>query len=181
MVSTELKLLECGSLPKPGPIGRLVRLAFGILSLYYILGLWIIRYDLLAETGSIQSLVWNGILPTLFLISYVVNIGFSRAWKKWPAFVGLGIAIIAGMYGYMQTGHYETLVLAQTLWALEFYVFTHIGLSFVLAAMLATPGCEMRAAHNFYSKLSGIPTKEHHCPVGPLNNIDKWEHARISK
>jgi len=181
MATTDLKLLECGSLPKPGVIGRLVRLAFGILSLYYIFGLWAIRHDLMMGTTSIRPLVWNGILPALFLMSYVVNIGLSRAWKKWPAVIGLGITMIAGMYGYVQTGQYGTLVLARTLWALELYVFTHLGLSFVLAALLATPGCEMRAAQHLYSKLTGMPAKEHHCPIGPLNGIDKWEHAGTQK
>lgn len=28
--------------------------------------------------------------PGLFLISYVVNIGFSRAWKKWSAIFSAG-------------------------------------------------------------------------------------------
>ena len=56
-------------------------------------------------------------------------------------------------------------------------MFAHLGYSFVLAGILATPGCEMRATHHLFSILSGKPVKEHHCPVGPLNTIDKWEHA----
>jgi len=181
MASTDLKLLECGSLPKPGPIGRLVRLVFGILSLYYVYVLWTVRLDLLTGDGGIRSLIWNGILPTLFISSYVVNIGFSRAWKKWPAIIALVIMLGAGVVGYIQSGNLETAILAKSIWSVEVYTFTHLGLSFVLAVMLATPGCEMRAAYHLYSKVTGKPTKEHHCPVGPLNNLDKWEHTRNNK
>ena len=38
-----------------------------------------------------------------------------------------------------------------------------------------TPGCEMRAFHDLFSRLTGIQTKEHYCPVGPLHPIDQWE------
>lgn len=178
MASTDLKLLECGSLPKPGPIGRIVRLAFGVLCLFYVYGLWSVRLDLLTSDLRIRPLVWNGILPALLLISYVVNIGFSRAWKKWPAIIALGIMLGAGVFGYLQSGHLETMLLARTIWSIELYTFIHLGLSFVFATILATPGCEMRAAHHLYSKITGTPTKEHHCPVGPLNSIDKWELKR---
>jgi len=171
--------LECGSLTKPGPIGRCVRLVLGALSLYYVFGLWTIRQDLLSGSGDVQALIWNGILPTLLLISYVVNIGFSCAWKKWPALIALGLIIGAGIFGFIQSGHLETMILAETIWGLELYVFTHLGLSFVLAAVLATPGCEMRSLYHLYSKITGKPTKEHHCPVGPLNRLDKWEHAKV--
>jgi hypothetical protein len=179
MASTDLKLLACGSLPKPGPIGRLVRLTLAVLCLYYVFGLWAARQDLLTDSGGVRPLLWNGILPVMLLISYVVNIGFSRAWKKWPAIIALGIMLGAGILGFLQAGQFETPLLARAIWSVEIYTFIHLGLSFALAALLATPGCEMRAAYHLYSNITGKPTKEHHCPVGPLNNIDKWEYARM--
>jgi len=94
MATTDLKLDEPGSLPRPGPIGRLVRLALG------------------------------------------------------------------------------------ALWLWEFYVFADLGSAFVLAAIIGTPGCEMRALHDLYSRLTGNPTKEHYCPIGPLHPIDQWEAHR---
>ena len=39
MATTDLKLSEPGTLPRPGPIGRFVRLLFGLLCLYYVTGL----------------------------------------------------------------------------------------------------------------------------------------------
>jgi hypothetical protein len=58
-------------------------------------------------------------------------------------------------------------------------LFLHLGIAYVLAAVIGTPGCEMRAFHDLYSRVTGIPTKEHYCPVGPLHPIDQWEARRI--
>ncbi len=178
MATTDLKLDEPGSLPPPGPVGRLVRLAFGLLSLWYVYGLIQVSGDLVTADGSIRPLIWNGIIFGLFLVSYVVNIGFSRAWKKWPAIVSAAaLAIIAGI-AYAMSGPIETNLLARSLWIWELYVFSHLGLAFIIAGVIGTPGCEMRAFHDLYSKLTGVPTKEHYCPVGPLHPIDQWEARR---
>lgn len=179
MASTDLKLEEQGTLAKPGPIGRLVRLGFGVLSLYYVFGLWNIRYDLIDSSGAIRQLLWNGIIPGLFLISYVINIGFSRAWKKWPAIASIALLLVAAGIGYLLSGDFESNILARTLQTWLIYIFVHLGLAFILAAILATPGCEMRAFHHLFSVITGQPTSEHHCPVGPLNAIDKWERSHI--
>ena len=102
MATTDLKLDEPGSLPSPGPIGRLLRLAFGSICAWYV-------FRLIAVSGELM----NG------------------------------------------DGH-------------------------IIASLIGTPGCEMRAFHNLYSRITGIPTKEHYCPVGPLHPIDQWE-ARLFK
>ena len=175
MATTDLKLDEPGSLPRPGPVGRLVRLGLGVLCLWYVHGLIQVSGNLIAAGGSIRSVIWDGIIFGLILVSYVVNIGYSRAWKKWPAILSAGaIAIIAGV-GYAMSGNIETNLLAHSIWIWELYIFSHLGLAFIIAGAIGTPGCEMRAFHDLYSRLTGVPTKEHYCPVGPLHPIDQWE------
>jgi hypothetical protein len=71
VATIDLQLEEPDSLPKPGPIGRLVRFAFGVLSIHYVVGLWSISSDLIIGDGSIRALVWNGVVPTLFLFAYL--------------------------------------------------------------------------------------------------------------
>lgn len=176
MATTDLKLDDAGSLPRPGPVGRIVRLAFGLLCASYIVELIDIRGDLIADDGHIRSVVWNGVPIGLFLVSYVVNIGFSRAWKKWPAFVSSAVFLGVAGFGYLMQGAIETGVLARVIWAWELYVYSHLGLAFIVAAIIGTPGCEMRALHDLYSRITGTPTKEHYCPVGPLHPIDQWEN-----
>jgi hypothetical protein len=178
MATTDLKLDEPGTLPQPGPVGRLARLVFGGLCLYYVYGLVTVSGSILTTDGSIRPLLWNGIIPGVFLVSYVVNIGFSRAWKKWPAAVSaLTLGAIA-VVGFLTTGSVESAALARSIWVWELYVFGHLGLAFLVAAVIGTSGCEMRAFHDLYSRLTGVPTKEHYCPVGPLHPIDQWETQR---
>ncbi len=62
------------------------------------------------------------------------------------------------------------------LWLL--YIFCHLGLAFILSAITGSPGCEMHTFHHLYTIITGKPTKEHYCPVGPLHPIDQWEAAR---
>ena len=175
MASTDLQLDEPGSLPRPGPLGRIVRFAFGILCLSQVYGLIQVAENPIGADGHIRSVVWNGIFIGLFLISYVVNIGFSRAWKKWPALASAGFFLAIAGFGYLTAGTVETEALARSVWLWELYLFSHLGIAFVVAAVIGTPGCEMRAFHDLYSRLTGNPTKEHFCPIGPLHPIDQWE------
>jgi hypothetical protein len=178
MATTDLKLDEPGSLPRPGPLGRFVRLAFGVLCLSQVYWLIQVAENLIGADGHIRSVIWNGILVGLFLISYVVNIGYSRTWKKWPAIVSAGAFLVIAAYGYLVAEVAETRLLSASIWLWEFYLFSHLGAAFVIAAIIGTPGCEMRAFHDLYSRITGTPTKEHYCPVGPLQPIDKWEARR---
>ena len=175
MATTDLQLDKPGTLPKPGPIGRMLRLAFGLWCIWFVSELIGVRNDLIDSQDRIRALIWNGILPSLFLISYVVNIGFSRNWKKWPALVSAAVLLAIATLGYLLEGSFESSMLARTLWTWELYLFGHLGVSFLLAAVIGTPGCEMRALHDLYSRISGTPTQEHYCPVGPLNSVDRWE------
>ena len=178
MATTDLKLDQPGSLPRPGPVGRLVRLAFGVMCAWYVQGLLDVSSQLMDSSGHVRPVVWNGIIVGLFLISYVINIGYSRSWKKWPAFVSAALFLIVAGFGYITSASFQTELLARTLWVWEIYLFTHLGVSFLISAVIATPGCEMRALHDLYTRITGTPTKEHYCPVGPLHPIDQWEAGR---
>ncbi len=178
MATTDLRLDEPGTLPRPGPVGRLARLVFGAICIWYLAGLIDIHDSVMDGQGQVRSVIWNGIFPGLFLVSYIINIGFTRSWKKWPAFASAGVFLLLAAYGYFTGGVLETELLARTIWLWELYLFSHLGLSFLLSALLGTPGCEMRALHDLYSRLTGHPTQEHYCPVGPLSSIDDWESGR---
>jgi hypothetical protein len=178
MATTDLKLDEPGSLPRPGPVGRILRLVFGMLCLWYVTDLIQVTGSLISNDGHIKSVVWNGLLIGLFLVSYVVNIGFTKAWKKWPLFISIGIFLLIAGYGYLTQGSFETNLLAHVIWGWELYLFIHLGLAFITSSLVGSPGCEMRAFHYLYSRLTGLPTKEHYCPIGPLHSIDQWEARR---
>jgi hypothetical protein len=179
LATTDLKLDDPGSLPRPGPIGRIVRMAFGVLCLWYVTNLIQTGSSLLDSDGHIKSIIWNGVLIGLFLISYVINIGFSKAWKKWPALVSAGMLLLIAGFGFLTQGSIETKLLARVIWVWELYLFSHLGFAFVISSIIGSVGCEMRAFHELYSRFTGVPTKEHYCPIGPLHSIDQWENERL--
>lgn len=178
MATTDLELKPTGALPKPRILGRLLRLAFGAVCLYYVYELWQVRGTLLGHDGHIRPLLWNGILPGLFLVSYVINIGYSKNWKKWSAIVSAVLFVVLGLISWFMFGGFETNFTATALWIWLVYIFGHLGLAFVLASILRTPGCEMRAIHHLWTTISGKPTQEHECPIGPLGPVDRWEARR---
>jgi len=45
----------------------------------------------------------------------------------------------------------------------------------VLAALFATPGCEMRSIPEAVRRITGKPVQEHTCPIWFIAKIDDWE------
>lgn len=176
MPTTDLKLTDKGSLPKPGPLGRLLRLGLAYLVLRgFVYEIWDDRVMLTAGEFEPYDLIANALLVGLFLVSYVINIGFSRSFKKWPALVSaVGLGLLA-LYDYSNTGNWTGFAFGTGFFLWSMYIFTHLGVSFLIAAVIGTPGCEMRAFHDLFSKISKVEVKEHLCPVGPIQPLDRWE------
>ena len=173
-----LDLVDQGSLPRPGPVGRLLRFALGIACLY---GLWelinVAPYFVERPLELLPNLSFM-ILVLLCIFNYVVNIGFSKNWKFYPTLIS--VSVIGGVAGtnYLLTGTANSFLLGALIVAWMGYFYTHLGLSFVLSALIATPGCEMRALPELFGKITNRETKEHHCPSSIISGIDQWESTR---
>jgi hypothetical protein len=179
--SDPLELVAEGTLRKPGPIGRLTRLALGIACLYTLATL--MRYaetDINEPFSSLDNLALIILFP-LCVFNYVINIGYSRSWGRWPLMVSLGLLVILAGVGYLITGSLNNQVFGIPLVLWLGYFYTHLGLSFVLAAVIATPGCEMRSIPEVLGRLSGKPGEEHHCPVAFITKIDEWEAGLFNR
>lgn len=176
MPTTDLKLTDKGSLPKPGPLGRLLRLGLAYLVLIgFVYEIWDDRVMLTTGDFEPYGLIWNGILIGLFLVSYIINIGYSRSFKKWPALVtAVGLGLLA-LYDYSTTGDWTGVAFGTGFFIWSMYLFSHLGVCFLISAIIGTPGCEMRALHDLFSKVSKVGVKEHLCPVGPIQPLDNWE------
>jgi hypothetical protein len=118
-----------------------------------------------------------GIAFTLWLVPDVVNIGWGTNWKAWPRYAAAGILIVWVIGGGLLGGSWWSPGLGRFAWLLCLYTFGHLGLSFVLAAAIATPGCEMRAIPHLWTLVTGRATKEHFCPAF-LARLDAWESKR---
>ncbi len=86
--------------------------------------------------------------------------------------------VMAGAFDYFSTGNFLGLIAGGLVYLMLIYLYVHLGLSYVIASIIATPGCEMRAFPHLWSLITKKPTKEHSCPVGLLSTIDRWERDR---
>ena len=162
-----------GTLERPGPMGRLVRLAMGMFMGW---GAWSV--GLHSETGDLSSVgLWVWFLFGLLLAPYVVNIGFGVKWGAWPRLAAVILVAGAGLLGYAQIGTFLNKPLWVAMDVFVVYICIHLGGSFLLSAMLATPGCEMRAVPHLVGIVRGTSTQEHYCP-GFIDGVDRWERER---
>ncbi len=162
-----------GTLPIPGPIGRFVRLALGVLIAKFIYD-WFVIIDS-SDFGNPFILIW--VAFSVMLVPYVVNIGYGVNFGAMPRYVLLGVWLLAAIAGYLAEGALKSELLWSVIEGTQIYIYGHLGISFLLAAILATPGCEMRAIPHLLGKVSGSGSKEHYCP-GFIDNIDRWERDR---
>jgi hypothetical protein len=167
------KFDEPGTLSKPGWIGRLVRLLMAAL-MFYLLYVVYLNLNNFVEGAPEQAILWFLVLLAFFLLSPVVNIGFGKLWGNNPQSWFLIILYILINVGTFSKNAYWTLETAYLILGLQIYVFSHLGISFLLASILATPGCEMRSIPHLYTIFTGNKTREHFCP-GMLDSVDKWE------
>lgn len=84
LMSKPSSYCEAGTLPPPGPVGRLVRLLFGLLCMWFLFtGILTSPADVVARFPHNDNL-WPWAVAALYLFSYVVNIGFGQSWGRWP-------------------------------------------------------------------------------------------------
>ena len=167
--------VDQGTLIPPGPIGRLVRLGFGLMVLYPVVSL-APQMGVLLQRTSVPT-HWSWWLTVgigLWLFPYVINIGFTVNLRGWPRALAAVIMFGTVGLGFAITGATWSAIAAVVFALWIGYTFGHLGVSFLLASALATPGCEMRAIPHLSAMLSGRATKEHYCP-GVMDPIDRWE------
>ncbi|MFQ6005614.1 MAG: hypothetical protein ACE5OQ_08915 [Woeseia sp.] len=176
--SDPLQLQEEGSLEPPGPIGRLTRLTLGLACLYGLYELILYHQNIIQTPVSVLPNLVIMVFAAVFITNYVVNIGLGRSWGRWPSYVLVGASVLLATVAWLTFGTPDHPMFGAVLWAWLVYFFAHLGMSFVLAAVLATPGCEMRSIPQLFGKITGRRVAEHHCPAAFIAKIDNWESKR---
>ncbi|MDA1371008.1 MAG: hypothetical protein O2971_09635 [Proteobacteria bacterium] len=172
-LSSPIRYDNPGTLPKPGAIGRIVRFSMGLLCLWVT---WELATNS-SEMDLINPSWWFLLGIALLLVTYVVNIGFGLSVGTWPRNLSIALIATSAIAAHLIGGSFlgTPLWLAGTFWMV--YIYGHLGVSFLVSTIIATPGCEMRALPHLLGLASGHKVAEHYCPAF-IDNIDKWEHAR---
>jgi hypothetical protein len=173
--SDALELADPGSLMRPGPIGRLIRLVLGSACLYGLDYLLVHREAIIATPVSTLPNLVVLVVVAFWIVNYVVNIGFGKSWGRWPSYVSAIVMMTSATIGWVIKGTPDNSILGVCLWLWLVYFYSHLGFSFVLAALIATPGCETRSIPQLLGRLSGRKVQEHQCPASLITRIDLWE------
>ncbi len=158
---------------KAGPLGRLIRLVLGLATLSLFVAL----------VWPLRAALWSGEVPShwsfyialafgLYATSLVARILANKAWGQKPLVVVLLGAAVAAAVGYLTRGTPLAPPLGVYVWSWLVAFTALLGRAHVLAAVLGTPGCEMRSYAHLWTLLRGGDTKTVDCPAG----IDRLDH-----
>jgi len=153
-MTTQLNLVRSGTIDKPGPIGRLFRLFLGMGCLSFIVYLVYNRSIFFNDTVQYNWEVWIGLIYGIILLPYIVNIGFSINSGKRLQLTAILALVMASAFDYFSTGNFLGLITGVLVYLMLIYLYVHLGLSYVIASIIATPGCEMRAIPHLWSLIA---------------------------
>lgn len=168
----DTRFVAAGSLAPPGPLGRLLRIALGVV-LAWFTAQWL---GVFGATGASWT-AWLSVAVSLWVAPTVINVGWGTGLGNTaPRLVLLSAgALVALLSGWM--GQPAVAAIWTGVATTQVYVFGHLALSFIAAGILATPGCEMRALAHARALVRGVPAAEHPCPSF-IARVDRWELAR---
>jgi hypothetical protein len=162
--------LELG---RPGPIGLAIRVVLGVVTVYALAEL-LTKWDVFRDKNLIESDFWFVTLFTVCLLPDVFNIALRRRWGVWPLVVFLAGGVVLGSAGSIASGEIWTLPLALWVYAGDVLVFGALVLSFPLAIVMRTPGCEFNAVPRLTARLRGTADEEaRRCILG-IDLLDRW-------
>jgi hypothetical protein len=137
---------------RPGPVGLLLRVVLGAAAVYALVEL-VTQWDSFRDQDLVESDFWFITLFTLCLLPDVFNIGLRRRWGVWSLVVFLAGAAAIGSVGYLASGELWTTALAA-------WVYAGLSVSFPVAIVTRTPGCELNAMPRLVARLRGTSEAE---------------------
>lgn len=170
-----------GALPKPGWLGRGIRFVLGALLLESAFSIGRAFHPLVYTQAVPNNIVlWVLVVVLFFSMREVIDLGLGVLWGQKAQVVTLVLAGMAIATDFIFYGRLwaPPLGILFTVWFLLIAI--PLGIALVLAAVLGTPGCEMRSYAALIAKLQGHSALEHYCPGG-IDFIDRWNAHRGKK
>lgn len=159
------KFEEPGTIAKPRLLGRLVRIALGVTTFYFLawpyIDLW--RGYTRVREGSTPpgGTWWLPILLIFFLLPHLIDVGLNfRLGNKSRVAFGVLLGLAAAL-NYTLYGGVWGPVLGWFLILTGVLVFTHLSIAFLVQGVVATPGCEVRSILHVLGRMRGVEVAEH--------------------
>lgn len=165
-------------LPKPGILGRVGRLLVGLFALSFVAEVLPESLFFVNIAPSISSFNYLfGAAIAFWLLPDVVNIGFNIRWGRRSQQLFLWLAAMAIVADLIFFGALWAPPLGWLVLIMSVFTLVYLGGSHVLAALIGTPGCEMRAIPHLLAKLRGESVEAVVCP-GHWDWVDSMEAER---
>ncbi len=84
--------------------------------------------------------VWIGLAYAVYYLPDAINLGLGRTWGRWPLFAAATALLVAGLTDLLSSGTFVGPAFGLIVFVLIVYAFTHIGLSMIVATIIAAPG-----------------------------------------
>jgi hypothetical protein len=123
------------------------------------------------ESGRLYTLFTIWWLPEVFALT------FRRRWGLWPAVAFLAGGAAIGLIGYLAGGGVWNPVLAGWAYAGDLLAWGALAVSFPVAIVTRSPGCELGALPWLLGGREGEAAPRRGCAVG-LDRLDAWEASR---
>ena len=134
--------VEAGTLPRPGPIGRGVRLAMGLAVLSLLLntlGNWE-GFFALRKGSELPVSLLVGMVHSFFFFGAVFRRGFGLESAQRGQIILLVLALLAVGFDLIAYWDWWGPPFGALVLSLMVYILGHLGVSFIVAAAFATPG-----------------------------------------
>lgn len=170
-------LKKSKTLPKPALVGRMVRLVLGLASSLFVYFLFTQgKHDIVGSSLPTNLLVWAGIIVALYAFSDLITVGWSFSRGIRPILTVLVLVGILTIWDFIQMGRPWSSQLGWFVYIWLIYTFGHYGIAYILAGLLATPGCETRSLPYLWARLTGKQATEHMCQgIVNVDKVDAWE------
>ncbi len=135
---------EPGTFPRLGPIGRTVRVVFGVLILYFLVYSLLERWHGWVETREGWELPggpwYVGVLLAAYLLPTTIDRLFTVNWGWRSQLVWGALVVGLGAFDLVHYGSLWAAPLGGFLLLTIVFVFGVIGVSFLVQSVAATPG-----------------------------------------
>ncbi len=165
-----------GTFPKPGPIGRILRIALGLIALFTAANrayLGTPEFDDVAGDPGF----WFAAAISFYFLRDMIEGGFGlSSWGRRSQAVVLLLMVAALIFDLLVYGSIWEPALGVLVNWLMVIAFGYLGPSLLLSGIFATRGCEVRAVWQLVGKLLGRETVEYPCVL--FRSLDEWEARR---
>ena len=175
MAETNGTFIAHESILTPRSLGRTGRFVAGLAAFGYAVFLLSNAYFMfggsrfLLHPGTLL-----GIASSLWVVNDLINAGYLRNWGNRPRLVVLGLALVLLLVDLLVYGTPLAPPLSLFVYWFIVYTMAHLGIVHILAALIATPGCEMRSIAHWTNRILGRQTEPRMC-TGLWTQVDRWE------